>query len=104
MAYVQTYESKLYGQSISGLPILGKYEGEAHATEDGVRFTPAKFYDVAGNNIGILVEYAGKQAAMANKLFSSAHFAGAYILKLMDTYDAWGNEQRERFKATITKL
>ena len=71
------------------LPLCGVYDGMQKTTKDGIRFTPAIFYQTASRNIGILVEGPNSGAiAWAEHLYSNPSFAAQYVKDVVSVYDS----------------
>lgn len=80
------------------VPVMAEYKSSARTASDGVTFLPARFYDVASKNIGILIKCGDKMHAWASKLFACPEYAERRIEKIVEDYEKLTPEERENFK------
>lgn len=68
--------------------IYGVYATLSQTAKDGTTFTPAKFYDVASRNIGVLrTDPNGRVTAYADALFADPEYAQLEARKMCEAYD-----------------
>ena len=80
------------------LPVFAEYKNYARTTSDGVIFLPARFYDVASKNIGILMKCGNKTHGWASRLFANPGCAEHHVEKIVKEYEKLSPEERDNFK------